>query len=332
MAVWTAQNHGSVQLRWATRRAGAHWSGSHALDSWKQPALDYYTAYRKGRPQLTQAAGGRVTALWINGGKRLLTATWNPARGWDPPSFLSPRGMVVDNPRITSNSAGQVAASWQQADRGEPRHPNIAMASVYRDGGWLTRRLGRSANTSGYDTYPVALGMDDAGDVSAAWEHTFGDADASSLTGRLDAGSATWEKHNWGSWGHWWSALPMGLAVQPDGAVLVNTKVPQPAPFTELSTYPMPPDAQDLRLFALKSGELVGLAYDRHSVLLSVHAIGGDWSTPTVIYTNPSRVVQSYQATMSPTGQVTALVVSAQPRFIRRKPLQVVAVTHLVSP
>jgi hypothetical protein len=124
----------------------------------------------------------------------------------------------------------------------------------------------------------------------------------------------------------------MGLAVQPDGAVLVNTKVPQPAPFTELSTYPMPPDAQDLRLFALKSGELVGLAYDRHSVLLSVHAIGGDWSTPTVIYTNPSRVVQSYQATMSPTGQVTALVVSAQPRFIRRKPLQVVAVTHLVSP
>ncbi|MFC7497017.1 MULTISPECIES: hypothetical protein [unclassified Nocardioides] len=92
------------------------------------------------------------------------------------------------NPLAAANAQGRIAVSWQRKVRGAV----VLMASVRRDGGWLTRRLDVQ-NQGGWSRNPAAVVVDRSDNVVVAW-YRGSRGDAGSYVSRLDAGAADWEE------------------------------------------------------------------------------------------------------------------------------------------
>jgi hypothetical protein len=224
LAMWSATET-RTRLEWALKRPGKPWTHPKVKGDWKG------SPYTHGQPQLTTSSRHRVMATWLDARRRVVVEDWSPTRGWSKPKHLSGRHQVGEDLRIVSNADGKVAVSWASAKVGGGSNPLFAMAAVRRDGAWLVRNLGSKATTSGHPKGPIALGMDAQGAVSAAWYDVLPTADARAKATRLAVDATAWEPvHDFGFVDEYFNEPFIGLAVQPDGAEIVNPEIWFPEP------------------------------------------------------------------------------------------------------
>ncbi len=215
LAMWTLDalpRGAGTTLKWAVRRPGEPWTAPKVMARWP------VSRFSHGQPVLTTSSGHRVTAAWLDRRRRVVVEDWSPRTGWSRPSHVSGLGHKARSVTIASDRAGQVAVSWSSLSRRHPDRKVGAMVAVRRDGAWLVRRVGSTADDNRSIGGEVALGLDDAGAVTAAWKYTTSGR-GTTLASRLPASATTWETpEDFGTYDDYYT----GLAVQPDGSAMIN--------------------------------------------------------------------------------------------------------------
>ena len=240
VAVWERAKSGQTRILAAVRPVGGDWLPPEPLASWS-PADG---GGPRGEPRLVTGPDGSVVAVWVSPRLQIVRATWTPTSGWGTPRRLSGAHEVAVGPRAASNDLGQVAVTWQRrtTDQGL-----LVRSAVRLGSGWSLGTVGRQGPL-GLDADPALVGIDDAGNVSAAWyrlrptpPHS-GDgpekAQNRSLASRLAAGSTAWEAPH-AFVGEWEPYAPgydhTSLVVEDDGTAWVGDwagawDAPQPGP------------------------------------------------------------------------------------------------------
>lgn len=239
VAIWERARSGRTRILAATRPVGEDWQSPELVASWS-PADVLGDA---GEPRLVTGPGGSVVAVWVNAARRIVRATWQPGSGWTSPQRLSGKQELAVGPSAASNDLGQVAVTWQR----RTTHRGVLVRSaVQRGSDWFVSTVGKQG-PRGLGAEPALVGIDDAGNVSAAWyrlrpkpAHSgdgLEEAQSLSLASRLAAGSTTWETpHSFVA--DWEPFLPgdhTSLVVQDDGTAWVGDwpgawNAPQPGP------------------------------------------------------------------------------------------------------
>jgi hypothetical protein len=217
VAMWSATAD-RTRLEWAVKRPGEPWSGPRVKGDWPgSPST-------RGTPQLTTSSDHRVTAVWLDGLRRIVAENWSPTHGWSKPVHLSNRRHTAWSPRIVSNDAGMVAVGWSQQEVGF-KNPSFATVAVRRHGSWSVKQIGPRQ----YGGAPgnIELGIAADGAVTAAWENVHQGWHPTFLARRLPAGTDAWEARNvFGTLdSEFFNADPVRLVVQPDGSELLSRPV-----------------------------------------------------------------------------------------------------------
>ncbi|MFC7497018.1 MULTISPECIES: hypothetical protein [unclassified Nocardioides] len=77
VAAWTRTNGASHRVQVAVRTPAGAWRRERTLTSWRDDSL----APVAGHLQLVVAPRGRVMAVWVSPGLRLVHSVWRPGRG-----------------------------------------------------------------------------------------------------------------------------------------------------------------------------------------------------------------------------------------------------------
>jgi len=239
VAAWERATNGQTRILAAVRPVGGDWQPPDLLASWSPADVRGV----RGEPRLVAGPAGSVVAVWVSARLRVVRAAWRPGSGWGTPRRLSGAHEVAVGPRAASNDLGQVAVTWQ---RRTSDHRVLVRSAVQLGSGWTLSTVG-TQGPRGLGAEPALVGIDGAGNVSAAWYRlrpkppNSGDglekAQNRSLASRLATGSTTWEApHAFvGAWEPYVPGDHTSLVVEDDGTAWVGDwagawNAPQPGP------------------------------------------------------------------------------------------------------
>lgn len=211
VAIWERSTSRANRVLAAVRPRSGEWRAPKVLASWPTETVQR----PRGNPRLATGPNNSVAAVWVSSKRRVVLATWREPRGWGSPHRLSAKKDVARGPDIASNDAGRLAVTWQSETS---RQGVLIRAAVKRGNGWSRSTVGKAGplrvgsgprRTGPVD--PAQVGIDDAGNVSAAWYRVRPKPKLSgagpevaqnrSLASRLGVGAKRWEApHPFGPW------------------------------------------------------------------------------------------------------------------------------------
>jgi hypothetical protein len=309
-AVWELEEGGISVVQSASHHAGEAWGPPRDIGSAGEVA--------EAPPQVAGDAAGDVTVVWeheVFAQSVVETASRAAGGAWSPPSQISISGQEARDPRLAVDAGGDTAATWEAIVGGEEI---VQSASRPAGGPWSTPV---AVTAAGEEGALAEVGIDTAGNVTAAWERTDaatrviresdrGGSGSWSAPRRLspsgvssfapevavDPGgdaAVAWQRNNGAEvaieaaarsgLGPWGSAVP----VSPSGA------------FAQLQKVGI--DAAGNAILVWREGKLPSTAIDA-----AARPAGGVWGSPVVIST-PGGEDELPQLTVDPGGDAIAV-------------------------
>ena len=232
LAMWQAHGKKSGdRLMWAVRRPGRAWTNPQVMLS-----ADYSNRLRylpARRASLALTSGHRVAATFLDHKARVVVRVWNPTHGWGRSIHLSNVRHRAIWPTIASNARGGLAVAWEMNKQsGDPAR---TMVAVRRQGAWTVTSAGRAASSFGRYLPEVRIGVAGDGTATVVWQQKVGDT-ATTTAKTLPVGTSTWSAPaRLGSTRAFGERNLTALAVQPDGAAVLDPAVDSGQRFSRLT-------------------------------------------------------------------------------------------------
>jgi hypothetical protein len=144
-------------------------AGRPAGGAWQTPAVISSSSEAPSLPQVALDSGGDAVAVWLGHGSEYsiqAAARAGVSGAWSVPQELKGLGATpVTEPRpdLAMNSHGDAVAAWE-VNAGVHA---VLEASVWTGGAWGSAE---TISTEAVDLHPAEVGIDAAGDATAAWE------------------------------------------------------------------------------------------------------------------------------------------------------------------
>jgi hypothetical protein len=232
LAMWQAYDkHSGDRLMWAVRRPGRAWTTPKVMLSADYTNRQRYVTARRASLALT--SGHRIAATFLDHRARVVVRMWSPANGWGRPVHLTDTKHRAIWPTIASNSRRGLAVAWEMnKSSGDPAR---TMVAVHRQGGWKVTAAGRAASSFGSYLPEVRVGVAGDGAATVVWQQKAGDT-ATTVVKTLAAGTSGWSAPaRLGSTRAFGERSLTGLAVQPNGAAILNPAVDSGQEFSRVT-------------------------------------------------------------------------------------------------